>query len=60
MEDKFEVLGQLIDDLESLQCGLDIPLPPAMHVEQMKSALTDKVRRLKDIFVEITGENPWD
>ena len=59
-EDKYEKLGCLIDDLESLQCGLDLPLSATMHVEQMKISLTDKVRKLKDVFVELTGENPWD
>jgi hypothetical protein len=60
MENKFEALGQLIDSIDSLAHGLNLPLPPKMHVEQLSIALPEKVKQLKEVFVEITGENPWD
>ena len=60
MEDKFETLGQLIDSLDNLAHALKMPLPPQMHVEQLGIALPEKVKQLKEVFVEITGENPWD
>ncbi len=60
MEDKFETLGQLIDSLDNLAHALKMPLPPQMHVEQLSVALPKKVKQLKEVFVEITGENPWD
>lgn len=60
MEDKFEKLGQLIDSIESLACGLDIPMSADFHVEQLKKILPEKVEKLKEVFVEITGENPWE
>ena len=60
MEDKFETLGQLIDSLDNLAHALKIPMPPQMHVEQLSVALPEKVKQLKEVFVEITGENPWD
>ncbi len=59
MDDKFEKLGQLIDSIDNLAHALNFPLPPQMHVEQMKLLLPDKIKELKEIFVEITGENPW-
>lgn len=59
MEEKFEKLGLLIDSIDNLAHGLNLPLPPQMHVEQMKLALTEKVSEFKEVFVEITGENPW-
>lgn len=59
MNDKFETLGQIIDSIESLVYSLNLPLPPQMHVEQMRVALPEKVEELKSVFVEITGENPW-
>jgi hypothetical protein len=60
MEDKFEALGQLIDSLDNLAYALNIPLPPQMHVERLGISLPEKVRQLKEVFVEITGNNPWD
>ena len=60
MEDKFETLGQLIDSLDNLAHALKMPLPIHMHIEQLSVALPEKVKQLKEVFVEITGENPWD
>jgi hypothetical protein len=60
MEDKFEKLGQLIDSLDNLAHALRLPMDPKIHVEQLKSHLPSKGREFKEVFVEITGDNPWD
>lgn len=60
MENKFEKLGQLIDSIDSLANGLNIPMPSDFHVQQLKSILPERVKKLKESFVEITGENPWE
>lgn len=60
MEDKFEKLGLLIDSLDNLAHALELPLSPQMHVEQIGNALPEKVKELKEVYVEITGENPWE
>lgn len=59
MEDKFEILGLLIDELDNLAHALKLPLPPQMHIEQIGIALPEKVKKLKEVYVEITGDNPW-
>lgn len=56
----FEEFGQLIDELDGLAHGLKIPLDDSMHVGSLKRLLPDKVERLKDIYREIAGENPWE
>lgn len=60
MEEQFEKLGQLIDEIESVSAALSLPVPPAMHVQQLRSILPKKVIALKECYVEITGENPWE
>lgn len=60
MEEKFEILGQLIDSLESLACGLVLPLGADFHINQLKKILPEKVEEFKKVFVELSGENPWD
>ncbi len=60
MEEKFEKLGQLIDSIDSLAYALNIPASPEFHIKQLKSLLPEKVKKLKESFIEITGENPWD
>jgi len=60
MNDKYENLGQLIDDIDSLAHGLSLPMSADFHVQQLKIILPEKVEEFKKIFVEITGENPWE
>lgn len=55
-----EELGQLIDQIDSLAHGLNLPLPAHMHVEQLKKILPEKVQTLKETYVKIAGENPWE
>lgn len=60
MEYKFEKLGQLIDSIDNLANGLYNSMPSEIHVQIMRSLLPEKVKALKESFIEITGENPWD
>lgn len=60
MEEKFEKLGLLIDELDNFVHALGLLLPPKMHVEQLKISLPKTVEKLKGVYVEITGENPWE
>lgn len=55
-----EKLGQLIDSIDSLAHGLNIPMPAEFHIEQLKKILPEKVATLKEVYHEITGENPWE
>jgi hypothetical protein len=60
MEQKFETLGQLIDEVDNLAHAVQLPIPPQLHVDSLKTLLPEKVKKLKESFVEITGENPWE
>lgn len=60
MEEKFEKLGQLIDSIDNLASALDIPMGAEFHIEQLKNLLPEKVKELKESFIEISGENPWE
>lgn len=60
MNEAFEKLGILIDEVDNLAHALQIPLPANMHIESLKSLLPEKVGKLKQLFIEITGENPWE
>ncbi len=60
MENKFEQLGVLIDEIDNLAHALNLPIPDNIHVEALKKSLPEKVAKLKEIFIEITGENPWE
>lgn len=60
MEENYEKLGTLIDDIESLSFGLQLNMSAQFHVAQLKQILPEKVKELKEVYVKITGENPWD
>ena len=52
-------LGEDIDTLDNLIGALQLPLPPSMHVEQLKRALPELCRAMKQHYAEALGENPW-
>lgn len=54
--DKF---GAEIDRLENLHGALQLGMPAEFHVRQLREALPDVARRLKEAYVELLGENPW-
>jgi hypothetical protein len=59
MTDAMEALGSEIDRLDSLAHALQLPMPAQFHVDQLKTALPERVTALKAAFVQVAGENPW-
>lgn len=49
MNDNYEKLGTLIDDIESLSFALQLNMPAEFHVRQLKKALPKKVQEMKDV-----------
>ena len=60
MEDKYEKLGMLIDEIDNLAHALNLPMSAEFHMEQFKKILPENVEKFKKVYEEITGENPWD
>jgi len=57
--DDLDKIGTISDDLESLAAGLDLPIAPSFHIEQLKKILPEKVKEIRDALISATGENPW-
>lgn len=55
-----ELLGLAIERLDNIAHAIQLPIAPAMHVQQMQLLLPDVVKQLKEAFVKVTGENPWE
>jgi len=53
-------IGILADEIDNLIAGLNIPMEPSFHIDMLKKILPEKSKVLKQIFIEETGENPWD
>jgi hypothetical protein len=60
MNDNLEKIGQTVDDLESLIAGLNLPMPPEFHIEQLKTILPEKVKAIKEAIIAESGENQWE
>ena len=55
-----ENLGRAIDRVDNLAHGLELPMHPEFPVDMLKKILPGVVKELKQGFVAITGENPWE
>ena len=55
-----EDLAELADRIDNLRCGLDIPMSPEFHIEQMKVELEVLSKDLKELYIKEKGENPWE
>lgn len=60
MDIKHEKLGELIDSIDNISHALNIPMMPEVHLEGMRKSLPIIVEKFKALFIEITGENPWE
>jgi hypothetical protein len=54
-----EQVGQLADRIDNLLGAMQLPLPPAMHVQQLRVALPQIRDVLRLIYTAETGEDPW-
>lgn len=59
MSDAADDLGRTIDRLDSIACGLAIPITAQMHLTHLKAIIPEIVRELRTSFVALTGEDPW-
>lgn len=54
------VIGDEIDRLESLAAAANLGLDAKTHVEYLARGIQRSAANLKDLYVKIIGENPWD
>ena len=58
--DQLEELGQIADEIDNLCGAMELPMPPAFHIEQLKKLLPKISTKIKVLVVAVGGENPWD
>lgn len=52
--------AEVIETIDNLLGALELPMPAEFHVNQMKRELKEVSVKLKQIYVEEEGENPWN
>ena len=55
-----EELGKIADRVESLLCASRLPLPPGVHLQALQESLESLIQDLRRIYIDETGENPWE
>lgn len=56
----FERLGVLSDRADNYWHAVMLPLPAAVHADQLRAGMAYIRDELREIFREATGENPWE
>lgn len=60
-QDQLNRLGELADQCDNYVGASMLPyLQPAYHVTQMRYGFRQLSKALKQLYVEATGENPWE
>lgn len=57
--ESMEALSMVAETLDNLFHALTIPMPPSIHIDQMKRQLPELRDKLRAIYVAETGDNPW-
>ena len=59
-DDQLDLLGTCADNVDNLLGAMQLPMGPERHLSLLKPNLESLSRRLKDLVIEIGGENPWE
>lgn len=54
-----EKVGKLADTCDNLKSALTMPLPFHIHKEALNGSLETMRNELREIYIEMTGANPW-
>jgi len=51
--------GKVADTVDNLLHAMTLPLPDKLHLQALREALPSVRDRLRVIYVEQTGDDPW-
>ena len=54
-----EQIGRLADTADNYLATLELPMTDAMKLDSLKTGMQELLESLREIYVEMTGENPW-
>ena len=58
--DSMEELGKASDTIDNLLGAMQLPLPAQLHLDQLRRSLPEIRDTMRRVYVERTGDNPWD
>ena len=57
---QLDKLGRLADSADNYLALNELPMPDSIKVDGMKTGLAELSEELKALYVELSGENPWN
>ena len=60
MSDWSDRIGRLADRVDNFVSASRLPMPDALRVQALQDGLPDVVEALRNIYREMTGEDPWE
>jgi hypothetical protein len=60
MESRIEEIAAASEDLDNLIHAMMLPIPPAFHLEVLKTALPKVRDQLRATYIAMGGENHWE
>lgn len=58
--DVMERIGQLSDKADNYHGASRLPFSPRIHLDALSGGMLEIRDELRAIFIEVTGENPWE
>lgn len=59
-DDQLERISELVDKASNCISATQLRVRPEIHVEGLRGGLQEVEQVLRELYVEISGENPWD
>lgn len=59
-DEQLEKLGELVDKADNLIAASRLAVSPAIHVEGLRGGLVEIRAALREIYIEIANDNPWE
>lgn len=57
--DQIEELGSIADACDNVVALQNIPIPVAVRLDSMKAQLQSTSAKIKLLYIQLTGNNPW-
>lgn len=59
-DEQLEKIGKLVDTASNCIAATQLRVRPEIHVEGLRGGLQEVVQVLRELYIETSGENPWD
>lgn len=59
-DEQLDKIGKLVDTANNCIAATQLRVRPEIHVEGLRGGMQEIEQALRELYIEISGENPWD